>query len=110
MQFMRESWVTKAKKIFSKNGCVAYQIGKDYLTGSPMRQEYLETAVKWISENQIEDYMGNNQHDSIRCPFVELLSIGNNLDRGCFYQKAETNERGGLGDSVQLLQKQKTQP
>ena len=62
------SWVTKAKKIFSKNGCVAYQIGKDYLIGSPIRQEYLETAVKWISENQIEDYMGKHQHDSTADP------------------------------------------
>ena len=28
------SWVSDAKRYFSKNGCVAYQIGSDYLSGS----------------------------------------------------------------------------
>ena len=57
------SWVSEAKRYFSKSGCVAYQIGKDYLNGKSIRQEYLEMAIKWISENQIEDYMGKHQHE-----------------------------------------------
>lgn len=57
-------WVTDAKKYFSKNGCPAYAIGKDYLVGSPIRQEFLETAIKWISNNDIKDYMGIKQFDS----------------------------------------------
>lgn len=57
------SWVTDAKKYFSKNGSPAYQIGSDYLSGSAIRQEYLETAIKWISKGNIEVYMGNHQHD-----------------------------------------------
>ncbi|RLD61169.1 MAG: HNH endonuclease [Bacteroidetes bacterium] len=57
------SWVTDAKKYFSKTGCVAYQIGSDYLNGSPIRQDYLETAIKWISDGKIEDYMSKHQHD-----------------------------------------------
>ncbi len=57
------SWVTDAKKYFSKTGCVAYQIGSDYLNGSPIRQDYLETAIKWISDGKIEDYMSEHQHD-----------------------------------------------
>ena len=57
------SWVSEAKRYFSKSGCVAYQIGKDYLNGKSIRQEYLETAIKWISEIQIEDYMGKHQHE-----------------------------------------------
>ena len=56
------SWVSYAKRYFSRSGCVAFQIGKDYLTGSPIRQEYLETAIKWISDDNIEDYMGRHQH------------------------------------------------
>ncbi len=56
------SWVTDAKKYFSKTGCVAYQIGSDYLNGSPIRQDYLETAIKWISDGEIEDYMSEHQH------------------------------------------------
>jgi hypothetical protein len=36
-------WVSDAKRYFSKNGCAAYQIGKDYLNGSPIRQDYMAT-------------------------------------------------------------------
>lgn len=57
------SWVSDAKRYFSKNGCAAYGIGSDYLNGSPIRQEYLETAIKWISNGKIEDYMSKHQHD-----------------------------------------------
>ena len=57
------SWVTNAKRYFSKNNCAAYGIGSDYLNGSPIRQDYLETAIKWISNGNIEVYMSNHQHD-----------------------------------------------
>ena len=56
------SWVTNAKRYFSKKGCVANNIANDYLKGSSIRQEYLETAIKWISDGKIEDYMARNQH------------------------------------------------
>jgi hypothetical protein len=57
------SWVSDAKRYFSKHGCAAYQIGSDYLNGSPIRQDYLETAIDWISESKIEYYMAEHQHD-----------------------------------------------
>ena len=57
------SWVSDAKRYFSKNGCVAFQIGSEYLNGSAIRQEYLETALHWISEGEIEKYMATHQHD-----------------------------------------------
>ena len=57
-------WVTDLKRHFSKNGCPAYEIGNKYLKGSPIRQDYLETTLKWKSDNKIEDYMGLHQHDS----------------------------------------------
>jgi hypothetical protein len=31
------------------------------LTGSSIRQEYLETALDWISEGNIESYMAQHQ-------------------------------------------------
>ena len=37
-------WVTEAKRKFSKTGCVAYKLGSDYMSGNPIRQDYLETA------------------------------------------------------------------
>ena len=57
------SWVSDAKRYFSKNGCVAYQIGGKYLNGSAIRQEYLETAIAWLSKGNIEVYMSEHQHD-----------------------------------------------
>lgn len=57
------SWVTDAKMKFSKNGCPASLIGGDYMNGAPIRQDYLETAIDWISKGNIEVYMGNHQKD-----------------------------------------------
>ena len=57
------SWVSDAKRYFSKNGCAAYAIGNSYLNGAAIRQEYLETAIKWISDDSIEQYMAKNQHE-----------------------------------------------
>jgi hypothetical protein len=55
------SWVTDAKRYFSKNS--RPKIGDEYLGGSANRQEYLETAIEWISEGNIADYMSKNQHE-----------------------------------------------
>lgn len=57
------SWVSDAKRYFSKNGCAAYGLGGDYLNGSPIRQDYLETTIKWISGDEIEKYMAKQQHE-----------------------------------------------
>ncbi len=55
-------WLTHAKSVFSKSNCAAYSHAKDYVVGSPIRQELLETALKWISKGRIEDYMAAHQH------------------------------------------------
>ena len=57
------SWVEDAKRYFSKPQCVAYKIGADFMTGNAIRQDYLETAIKWISNGDIEGYMSKHQHD-----------------------------------------------
>lgn len=44
-------------------GCPAYVIGTDYMSGTPIRQDYLETAIKWINDGDIEGYMAAHQHD-----------------------------------------------
>ena len=38
-------FVSAAKPYFSKNGCPAYSIGSGYMSGSPIRQDYLETTI-----------------------------------------------------------------
>lgn len=57
------SWVSDAKRYFSKNNCAACGLASKYVSGSPIRQDYLETAIRWISKGNIEVYMGNHQHD-----------------------------------------------
>jgi hypothetical protein len=61
------SWVTEAKKYFSKNGCVAYSMAHQYMGGTVNRQDYLETAIDWIAKRDntiIEKYMATHQHDT----------------------------------------------
>jgi len=58
------SWVSDAKRYFSKVNCPAYGMGKDYLSGAVIRQDFLETAIKWISKDgDIEKYMSQNQNE-----------------------------------------------
>lgn len=56
------SWVSDAKRYFSKTGCAAAGLGHRYLAGSPIRQDFLETTISWISNGDIEGYMSRYQH------------------------------------------------
>ena len=57
------SWVSDAKKYFSRPNCPAYGIASKHLRGSPIRQDYLETAIRWTSDDRIKEYMSEHQHD-----------------------------------------------
>ncbi len=60
------TWLADAKRHFSKPNCVAYNFAKEYMSGNVLRQDYLETAIKWIASKdgkEIEDYMAEHQHD-----------------------------------------------
>ncbi|WP_419906637.1 HNH endonuclease family protein [Hoeflea sp.] len=56
-------WLSDAKKYFSRPNCPAHNIGNKYLKGSAIRQDYLETALKWIHDGEVKDYMSEHQHD-----------------------------------------------
>jgi hypothetical protein len=56
-------WLTHAKTIFSKTNCAAYLLANKYVSGKPIRQDYLETAISWLSDSHIEQYMSAHQHD-----------------------------------------------
>ncbi len=59
-------WLSDAKLKFSKTGCAAYLLANDagaLLTGTPIRQEYLETALSWINSDEVDAYMAKHQHD-----------------------------------------------
>lgn len=60
-------WLSDAKLKFSKSNCAAYLLANDggaLLTGSPIRQQYLETALSWINNEDVAGYMTKHQHDS----------------------------------------------
>ncbi len=59
-------WLSDAKLKFSKSNCAAYLLANDggaLLTGSPIRQEYLENAISWINNGEVADYMAKHQHN-----------------------------------------------
>ena len=64
-------WVTDAKRYFSRTSGAAYQVGRNHLRGTAIRQDYLETAIKWASGGNIEDYMARHQHHTSANPLWE---------------------------------------
>ena len=56
-------WLSDAKSYFSKRNGAAYIIANKYMKGTPIRQDYLETALEWISRDNIEWYMADRQHE-----------------------------------------------
>ncbi len=57
-------WLADAKRYFSRSACPAKGIADAYLKGNPIRQELLQTAIRWASGDKIEDYMALRQHDA----------------------------------------------
>lgn len=56
------TWLSDAKKYFSRTNSPAHAIASDYMSKVANRQEYLETALDWISKGNIEQYMAEHQH------------------------------------------------
>ncbi|MDE5832313.1 MAG: DUF262 domain-containing protein [Desulfovibrio sp.] len=57
-------WTADAKRYFSKTDSPAYRLAEEYLKGSSIRQEYLETAIKWAAAKEgetIDGYMSKRQ-------------------------------------------------
>ena len=60
------TWTAEAKKIFSKSNCAAKLLSDKYVNGNPIRQELLETVLKWYAGKDdalICSYMGKHQND-----------------------------------------------
>ena len=67
-------WLSDAKRFFSKRQCVAYKLGEKYMSGTPIRQDYLETVLSWVASAEgktIEAYMAEHQHDTHATPLKQ---------------------------------------
>jgi len=64
-------FVTDAKRHFSKSNCGAYRLGKDLVSGTPIRQDFLKKALEWMADHETRQgkrqtaigYMAQHQHD-----------------------------------------------
>lgn len=61
------SWVTDAKRYFSRKKSAAQQISDGYISKNWIRQQGLEMAIEWVAKRDgisIEEYMSRHQHDT----------------------------------------------
>ena len=102
-------WLTDAKRYFSKSNCPAYGLADKYMNGSPIRQDYLETVLGWISDGKIEEYMAEHANDKkydnaselwqdfqtviswVQTIFPEYRKEMKGLEWGEFYNKYHNN-------------------
>ena len=113
-------WLTHAKSIFSKSNCAAYLLARDYVAGSPIRQEILETALDWKSQGHIEDYMSEHQHDPnanelwtyfrnviewVKLTFVKYRKEMKGIDWGALYDEfhGQTFDTAALEQKIAVL-------
>ena len=114
------TWLSDAKLKFSKSNCAAYLLAKDYVNASPIRQEILETAIKWISNGEIEKYMSIHQHDPnanelwtyfrnviewVKLTFINYRSQMKGIEWGVLYDrfKGEMFDTAKLEQEIQAL-------
>lgn len=60
-------FVAAARRHFSKNGCPAYKLAADLLSGNAIEQAYLATILRWAARRdgvaRVDDFMALHQHD-----------------------------------------------
>ena len=56
-------FVTKAKAEFSNSQNANIQKWSAYIAGNVLRQDYLRTALEWVSKGNIDDYMSRHRYD-----------------------------------------------
>lgn len=57
-------FVTKAREVFSDTGNANMNRWQTYISGDPKRQAILETALEWVSDGNIDDYMAQHRYDA----------------------------------------------
>jgi len=114
------SWVSEAKRYFSKTDCAAYNIGGDFIAGTAIRQNYLETVIDWVSGGNIEAYMAKQQHKPsandlwlyfqaviswVKATFPKYRSEMKGVEWGPLYDQFKDDELNAiaLGDEIEVL-------
>ena len=120
------SWLSDAKIFFSKRNCIATKEAADYLKGSAIQQDYLETTLSWIANSdpkyhdKIEAYMSEHQFDSdsneirlyfqnvmnwFKAIFPDYYKEMKGLEIGILYNKYNNNkyDRSKIGQEVKEL-------
>lgn len=57
-------FVTKARSVFSNTANANMNRWQTYCSGDPKRQAILETALDWVSDGNIDEYMAMHRHDT----------------------------------------------
>ena len=57
-------FVTLAREVFSNTGNANMNRWQTYVPGDPKRQAILETALEWVSDGHIDDYMAKHRYDT----------------------------------------------
>lgn len=58
------SFVNLAKEVFSNSSNSKMSMWQTYVKGDPKRQAILETALDWVSDGNIDDYMAQHRYDT----------------------------------------------
>ena len=113
-------FVTKAKEEFSNSNNANVQKWSAYLSGSVLRQDYLRTALSWVSKGEIDKYMSqhrfednitelktyfNSVIDWISSVFVDVEPQMKGLEWGELYETYHHNSYNpeAVSNSVQKL-------
>ncbi len=119
-------WLADAKTHFSKTGCPAYvyENANKLMSGTPIRQDYLQTVLEWISDRDgvgsVEAYMAMHQYDKnarelwlyyqsvinwVKASFTHNRREMKGVDWGILYNryKAEAFDPDELEKEVQRL-------
>ncbi len=73
-------FVTKAKEEFSNSNNANIQKWSAYISGAVNRQDYLKTALNWVSKGNIDDYMSKHRFDN---NITELKTYFNSVIDWC---------------------------
>lgn len=57
-------FVNKAREVFSNSNNANMNRWRTYVSGDPKRQAVLETALDWVSDGKIDEYMAAHRYDN----------------------------------------------